>query len=190
MLSLQYLRRTQDHRHHALDRIVGYIYNTKNLNWTIKAGSDDQLTVFVDSAFGVHDDRKSHTGKVITVGWGGFPIAIKSHKQKIVATSSCEAELVGLHDCLDLVMWCREIMDFMGIPQKTTKVHVDATSTITQAHLGRPARNRSRWAQQRHLPARHLQRRRHLPPRAPSAVPGQRRSSGPRRSTVHRRARH
>ena len=36
-------------------------------------------------------------------------------------------------------------MDFIGVPQKTTKVHVDATSTITQAHLGRPAQNSKRW---------------------------------------------
>lgn len=129
----------------ALDRIVGYIHATRHLQWTVRGGDNDQLSVFVDSAFGVHDDRKSHTGKVITVGWGGFPIAVKSHKQKVVSTSSCEAELIGLHDCLDLVMWCREIMNFIGATQKTTKVHVDATSTITQAHLGRPAQNTKRW---------------------------------------------
>ena len=65
----------------------------------------------VETVAVVHDDRKSHTGKYITLGYLGPPIAIKSNKQRMVADSSTEAELIALHDSLDLLMWCRKIMD-------------------------------------------------------------------------------
>ena len=82
---------------------------------------------------------------MISIGLEGFPITVKSNKQKVVSTSSCESELIGLHDLLDLLMWCREIMKFMGHPQNPTVIYVDATSTIKQAHMGRPAQNTKRW---------------------------------------------
>jgi hypothetical protein len=104
-----------------------------------------KLELLTDSAFAVHNDRKSHTGKIITVGNKGFPIAIKSHKQKITTTSSTEAELVGLHDSLDLLMWCKEIMNFMGYKQDNIKVYQDNTSTISQSYLGKPSNGHKRW---------------------------------------------
>jgi len=52
----------------------------------------------VDASFAVHNDMKSHTGGVMTLGSGAL-IAM-STKQKLKTISSTEAELVGVSDSL------------------------------------------------------------------------------------------
>mmetsp|Transcript_16272 Transcript_16272/g.23709 ORF Transcript_16272/g.23709 Transcript_16272/m.23709 type:complete len:119 (-) Transcript_16272:51-407(-) len=74
-------------------------------------------TLFVDVAWATHWDRKSHTGGVVTVGSKRrVPILWKSGKQKVVAASSTEAELIGLSDYLDLVLLVRSYLEFLGRP--------------------------------------------------------------------------
>ena len=129
-----------------VNKIYAYIKGTRDMKWIMDTKYNKlELELLTDSAFAVHYDRRSHTGKMIVIGDNGFPVAIKSHKQKINTTSSTESELVGLHDSLDLLMWCREIMKFMGYEQNCTKIFVDNTSTITQAYMGKPSNNNKRW---------------------------------------------
>jgi hypothetical protein len=52
-----------------------------------------KMRSWVDAAFAVHPDMKSHTGGVMSFGTGG--LACKSGKQKLVTISSTEAETVG-----------------------------------------------------------------------------------------------
>ena len=59
----------------------------------------------------------------------------------MVADSSTEAELIALHESLDLLMWCRKIMEFMGRDQPTMPIYQDNTSTITQSYLGGPSKH-------------------------------------------------
>jgi histone deacetylase 1/2 len=61
----------------------------------------------------------------------------RSYKQKIVATSSTEAELVSLYDGMDFLIWFKRVMEFLGVPQKKIKVFQDNTSTITMVFFGR-----------------------------------------------------
>jgi hypothetical protein len=58
-------------------------------------------------------------------------------KQKLVTTSSTEAELVAIYDGLDFLIWFRKIMDYIGARQDTTTIFQDNTSTITMMYMGR-----------------------------------------------------
>ena len=79
-----------------LKRLLEYLYGTYDLPLILGADDIQTMYTFVDAAFAVHDDMKSHTGGVITFGRSG--IACKSAKQKVVTKSSTEAELVGARE--------------------------------------------------------------------------------------------
>ena len=48
----------------------------------------------VDASYAVHPDMKGHTGGTLSLG------SSTSSKQKLVAHSSTESEVIGLHDVL------------------------------------------------------------------------------------------
>ena len=50
---------------------------------------------FIDAAYGVHEDMKSHTGGVVTFGLGA--ITSKLLKQKLNVNSLTEEEVVGMN---------------------------------------------------------------------------------------------
>ena len=59
----------------------------------------DQLPIYkwwIDAAYEVHNDMRSHTGGVLSIGKGA--IGIYSRNQKINTKSSTEAEVVGVDD--------------------------------------------------------------------------------------------
>jgi hypothetical protein len=60
-----------------------------------------QIRTFIDAAFTLHFDARSHTGAIITVG--GAVVYISLRKQKCMTGSPTEAELVGLTNKLGLV---------------------------------------------------------------------------------------
>ena len=95
-----------------LIRLLGYIRETIFLTLTLGWDGTGNLYWYVDAAFGVHDDMKSHTGGVLTLGTGA---AISmSTKQKINTKSSTEAELVGVDDTLPHNIWCRNFLKAQG----------------------------------------------------------------------------
>ena len=79
-----------------LRRILQYLKGT--LDEYLTLGSMDLTTMgcWIDAAFAVHDDMKSHTG--IAVSFGRGSVMSNSGKQKLNTTSSKEAELVGCSD--------------------------------------------------------------------------------------------
>ena len=91
----------------------------------------------VDCAFGVHWDKRSHSGMLITMGFGGPPIMWRSGKQRINTRHSTEGELVAIHDFLDHVLWLAQILEWWGYPQGTIPIYQDNTSTITIAYMGK-----------------------------------------------------
>ena len=61
--------------------MLRYLKRTKNLKTTLGADGSGMLRWYVDAAFAVHPDMRSHTGGVLTMGHGGV-ITISS-KQKL-----------------------------------------------------------------------------------------------------------
>jgi len=75
-----------------LARVCRYLLGTRHLSLNLGVGSDYVFTMYADASYAVHLDRRSHSGSVLSLGYG--VISGKSTKQQIVTKSSTEAELV------------------------------------------------------------------------------------------------
>jgi hypothetical protein len=95
-----------------LKRVLQYLYGTVNDCLTLGADCLTVLKTWVDAAYGVHQDMKSHTGGVISLGRGA--IMCKSAKQKLNTKSSTEAELVGASDYLPNTIWAKMFLGAQG----------------------------------------------------------------------------
>ena len=124
-----------------LERCMKYINGTTSLGLILNPSSLS-ISAYVDAAYGVHSDRKSHTGAVICVG--GSPVFAKSSKQTIVTKSSTEAELVGLSDMCSQVIWCRAFMVNQGYVMAPAKIYQDNMSTLAMAKNGKAVSERTR----------------------------------------------
>jgi len=81
-----------------LIRLLQYFNGTLDMPLILGADSLAKSKSWVDAAYAVHDDMKSHTGGETSLGRGA--IMCKSTKQKLNTKSSTEAEVVGSSDCL------------------------------------------------------------------------------------------
>jgi len=98
---------------------------------------------YVDAAYGLHDDGKSVTGSVITLGESG-PIHAKSSKQKIVTKSSTEAELVAASDSANQALFVRNFMLDQGHKVGPVIMFQDNMSCMALLDKGRPSSERTR----------------------------------------------
>jgi hypothetical protein len=115
-------------------RVQAYLNKTPD-DFIILGCSQIQLNVYVDAAYAVHPDMKSHTGIFITLGKNGGPILVKSFKQRLVTTSSTEAELLALVDGVKRALPLLKILGEIGF-KPTMKVWQDNQSTIKIAQKG------------------------------------------------------
>ena len=68
---------------------------------------------YVDAAFAIHADYKSHTGATMTFGEGA--VQSISRKQKLNTRSSTEAELVAADDAAVMILWTKLFLEEQGI---------------------------------------------------------------------------
>jgi hypothetical protein len=125
-----------------LQRVIQYLANTQDLLLTLEASSLTSMICSVDSSYGVHSMGKSHTGVAITLGKG--TVSALSSKQKIVAKSSCEAELIGISDGLSPIIWVRDFMICQGYKMGPAALLQDNQATIKLAEKGRPGTIKTR----------------------------------------------
>ena len=113
-----------------LARVVKYINGSKSLSLTLEMHFDN-IAAYVDASYAVHHDLKSHTGVVLTLGKGA--VYVGSSKQKIVAKSSTEAELIALSDAHGEILWTRSFLNEVLMNNRTGKpaiIYEDNMSTI------------------------------------------------------------
>ena len=118
-----------------LKRILEYIKGTIDLEYTIGADDLGRMRTWVDAAFAVHPDMKSHTGGVISFGTGG--IVCKSTKQKLNTKSSTEAEFVGASDYLPNTIWVQNFLEAQGYQMQENFLEQDNESAIKLEKNGR-----------------------------------------------------
>jgi hypothetical protein len=128
--------------------MIGFIANNLNAGIVINCRSN-QLYLYVDVGHATHDDKRSHTGGMVTMGrlgQGGVPLVWKSLKQKVVALHSTSAELIGLSDMFDLLQCSNELVEYLapGKQKLPFSVFQDNTSTITIAYMGRSSSHAKR----------------------------------------------
>jgi hypothetical protein len=133
----------------AADRALRYLAGTKTVglvfgsrNGARSADSRPQAHLEVEaSAYADADwandrgDRKSITGWVAMIN--GDPIGWSSKKQRVVALSTCEAELYAEAAVIQQVLWLRGLLGELGIGARAgSVVHGDNQSAIAVSKNG------------------------------------------------------
>ena len=111
------LKDTRKDNYAKLRRLLYYLKGT--IDKTVFIGTDDLNIIItpVNVSYATHDDFKSHTGGVLS--FGIRLISSKSSKQKLNMTSSTEAEIVGVTDCLPKVLSYKLFMEEQGYSLRT-----------------------------------------------------------------------
>jgi predicted nuclease of predicted toxin-antitoxin system len=101
-----------------LQRVLAYLNHTSKKVLTLEC-KDLKLFCCCDASYGVHKDRKSHTGFLLKLG--GALINSGSVKQKHTAISSTDAEIIALAEATKTIIWVtnllKEITDFDSVAE-------------------------------------------------------------------------
>ena len=101
------------------------------------------VSVCIDAAYGVHSNGKSHTGSCVVVGEVGV-VHCKSEKQRIVAKSSTEAELVALSDSCNQALHVKKFLEGQGYDKGPVRVYQDNLSCMALVARGRSGAEKTR----------------------------------------------
>ena len=123
----------QDQR--KLKRLLQFLNGTIDDFCILGADCMTVLRTWVDAAYGVHHDMKSHTGGVMSLGRG--VIMCKSTKQKLNTKSSTEAEVVGASDYLPNTIWAKLFLEAQGYEIKENYFAQDNQSAMKLEQNGR-----------------------------------------------------
>jgi hypothetical protein len=118
-----------------LKRVLEYLKGSLNDEYILGADDMGKMRSWVDAAFAVHPDMKSHTGGVISFGTGG--LACKSTKHKLVTKSSTEAETVGASDYLPNTLWVKMFLEAQGYTISENYFEQDNESAIKLERMGK-----------------------------------------------------
>jgi hypothetical protein len=116
----------------AVKRVLRYLQGTRShgirFSKAAPEAAQPTLIAFADADWANSSDRKSTSGCLIQYGgavlWG-------SRRQKCVALSSTEAEFIAASHAVQQVMWLRQLLRDLGIPQHSpTTMFEDNQSCI------------------------------------------------------------
>jgi hypothetical protein len=126
-----------------LMRVLRYLNATKELTMRFSFNNEDNNVIsWIDASHAVHNDCKSHSGSVISIGNGA--VFSSSSKQKLNSKSSFESEIIALTDKLPQVIWTRNWLIAQGYDIKPAKVFQDNQSTIASIKNGSANGNNTR----------------------------------------------
>ncbi|XRB14746.1 hypothetical protein RI054_09g45860 [Pseudoscourfieldia marina] len=116
----------------ACNRILKYVSQTSQFG--LWYGNDNdatsiRLVAYVDSDWAGEPDRRSLGGLALRINRQAL-VHWRVMKQKVVAKSSAEAELIALADHSDMVMTARLLLAELGLGQDRTPVHEDNSAAI------------------------------------------------------------
>jgi hypothetical protein len=118
-----------------LGRCLCYLKGSMELDLTLETALPMIIRWWIDSAYGVHADCKSHTGGAMSLG-KGCPLNM-SRKQRINTRSSTEAELVGVNDNMTMVLWVKLFLEAQGLKVTDNIIYQDNKSTMLLEKNGR-----------------------------------------------------
>jgi hypothetical protein len=116
-------------------KVMGFLKGTIDDVLTLEADDTQTMSWYIDAAFAVHPDMKSHTGAVFTMGKGA--IISDSLKQKVNSRSSTESEIVGVDDEIHKVVWAKRFVEHQGFKVKLNIVYQDNTSSMKLEQNGK-----------------------------------------------------
>jgi len=111
-----------------MKRLLQYLRGT--LDDKLVLGGEDigRMSSFMDAAFAVHPDMKSHTGGGIS--WGIGILLSMCQKQKLNAKSSTEAEVIGVSDFISNMIWARMFLEKQGYMINENLLYQDNQSAM------------------------------------------------------------
>ena len=95
-----------------LTRTMCYLQSTIYLKLKLVCDGTGVIRWWVDASYAVHYDMKGHTGGTMSMGKGS--IYSMSGGQKLVARSSTESELIGVHDVMPQIIWTLYFLQAQG----------------------------------------------------------------------------
>jgi hypothetical protein len=125
-----------------LNRVLKYVNGTKSLCISLSISDSPKVHAFIDASYGIHEDGKSHSGLVITLGGG--PILTKSTKKRLVSKSSTDAELIATSDFASEAIASREFMISQGLDDGPAVIFQDNQSTMAMILNGSSKSDRTR----------------------------------------------
>jgi hypothetical protein len=112
-----------------------YINGTRDDVLTLSADDLHVIKWYVDASFAVHVDFKSHTGAIMSYGNGAA--MTMSRKQKLNTRSSTEAELVGVDDAVNMILWTKLFLGAQGYNVEKNTIYQDNKSAILLERNGK-----------------------------------------------------
>ena len=106
-----------------LCQVIMYLCGMLDLPLKLSGDGRGIIRWWIDASFGVHADMKGHTGGTLSLGKGS--VYSTSTKQKLVAQSSTESEVIGVHDVMPQVIWTKYFLQAQGIKVGDTVVYQD-----------------------------------------------------------------
>ena len=118
-----------------LSRVMKYLRGSIDRVLTLEADRAHVVKWWVDAAFAVHHDMKSHTGGTMSLGKGS--IYSTSVRQKLNTKSSTEAELVGVDDVMPQIIWTRLFLEAQGYGVHESRIYQDNQSAMLMEKNGK-----------------------------------------------------
>jgi hypothetical protein len=126
-------------------RLMKYLQQTVQDCLTLRADGSGDLKWYVDAAFAVHPDFRSHTGAVMTMGKGATTSLC--NKQGMNSRSSTEAEIIAADEAVGPMLWTKRFLEHQGYPVKRNILFQDNKSAMLLEGNGR----KSAGKRSRHL---------------------------------------
>jgi hypothetical protein len=115
--------------------MLQFIRATKGDYLTLSANSLHNVRWWVDAAYAVHPDMKSHTGGGLSLGT--CVIYGTSKCQKLNTKSSTEAEIAGTDDVMPQILWTLHFLEAQGHKIDDNVLHQDNKSSMLLETNGR-----------------------------------------------------
>jgi hypothetical protein len=127
-----------------LRRMICYLRDTKPLCLTLET-EDLQVIKWsvLDASFAVHEDTRSHTGAMMSLGEGLIYSA--SIQYKLTMKSSTKAGLVAVDDAMPMVLWTRQFLEGQGYTIIDNIVCQDNQSTMLLEKNGQQSSTNRTW---------------------------------------------
>jgi len=116
------------------------------------------VEAYSDASFATHQDRKSQTGTVCTIG--GAPYYCSSSRQKTNAKSAAESEMIAISDACTMIQWGQQFIYHQGyVNSPPAQIWEDNQATIFNLKRGAPTAPNSRHYEVRYFYLADLERR-------------------------------
>ena len=116
-------------------RMLSFLKGTINDVLTLESDNNKTLCWYIDAAFAVHPDMKSHSGLTFTLGKGA--IISSSRKQKVNSRSSTEAEFNATDDMISKIIRVKKFLAEQGFKVMLNIIYQDNTSTMRLQNNGK-----------------------------------------------------